>query len=393
MRTMRRVLKGAHCTELMAYLLPSHPHNLAIGYKILITLAYLLLFATSATQASAATSQKTTEANPTDSAQTTIESPAIEKEPPLYQSQEERDMTLLASRQPAESIVWLDAMGIPFLSLYEQDLTGNPVGAVLIINAEGQHSSWPTTSERIRKSLPEFGWSTLSTELPSPEPLPIPARTLPADDQSTNPDTPSKDQIANDTKDTLPKASDQSNTAATPSSALTTDESATTTEMKLPAEDIAHARLQEAINYLHSKGQFNIVLMGNGIGAARAVCFLKSLPEINNSTQSRMIRALVLINARNRINGSDVQLQKCLNNPEMPVLDVYIGMDDRDKIEADERLKSSRHKSFNVYQQLQLPALAHNTMQGENRLSRRIRGFLNAHAKGFKIDKATVEKR
>mgnify|MGYP003683029055 CR=1 FL=1 len=411
-------MKDAHCTESLAQLPPTDTgfsglaklrpvSSIWASLLLCLYLASPLLEAQTTTEPKAET-EKSGEMEESTSA-TTPEEP----ETPLYQSREERDMTLLADDVDGETAVWLTAMEQPFLGLYERELTGQAVGAVLIINAEGQHSSWPTTSELIRLSLPEFGWNTLSTELPLPETRPVPKRSetpnpttdnKTADEDST--ESPEKDKSATETEKEPVKAEAgedkeiyDSQSGQLSDGSIDPDKTegaeipeAKADEMKVPAEDIAVARLHAAINYLHQQGQFNIVLMGSGMGALRSVCFLNDIPKLNESTQSRLIRSLVMINARNRLPNDDRQLHKCLDTPEMPVLDVYVGQDDRNQSEAKERRKYAHRKNYEVYQQIRLPELARNTMLGENRLSRRVRGFLESHSRGVKIDNAVIKK-
>lgn len=411
-------MKDAHCTESLAQLPPTDAGFCGLvkqgpvspiwaSFLLCLYLTSPLLVAQTATEPKAETEQSG------EMEQSTTAPAPEERETPLYQSREERDMSLLADGVDGETAVWLTAMEQPFLALYEQELTGQAVGAVLIINAEGQHSSWPTTSELIRLSLPEFGWNTLSTELPLPETKPIPKRSEApkpkVDDKAAgegSAEAPQKDNSATETEKEPVKAEagedkeiydsesgQLSDGSINPSKAEGTNTLETETdEMKIPAEDIAVARLHASINYLHQQGQFNIVLMGSGMGALRSVCFLNDIPKLNESTQSRLIRSLVMIDARNRLPNDDRQLHKCLDTPEMPVLDVYVGQDDRNHSEAKERRKYAHRKNYEVYQQIRLPELARNTMLGENRLSRRVRGFLESHSRGVKIDNALIKK-
>ncbi len=419
-------MKDAHCTESFAQLPPSGRGFSITAQTQLSCLRRVLLLGClyCVSPILAAQNTPTPKAAQTGAAEqgaesttqeTTQTQPAKAPETPLYNSREERDMSLLAEGVDGETAVWLEAMEQPFLALYEQELTGQAVGAVLIINAEGQHSSWPTTSERIRLSLPEFGWNTLSTELPMPETRPIPKRSpapKPTADEAA--DTPAENESAEqantaagaakteepvkaeagEDKEIFDSETGQLSDGSVNSNAANNTKvpESQADQLKVPAEDIAVARLHAAINYLHQQGQFNIVLMGSGMGALRSVCFLKDIPKLNESTQSRLIRSLVMINARNRLPNDDRQLHKCLNTPEMPVLDVYVGQDDRNHTEAKERRKYAHRKNYETYQQIRLPELARNTMLGENRLSRRVRGFLESHSRGVKIDNAVIKK-
>jgi len=409
-------MKDAHCTESLSQLpqavephdasiMPSNFRRLRIQsiiYPVLIGLTLM-----SQTLSAQIASKPDPEAvdSPAQAIAPTAQIPA---EPAPYGSREERDMTLLARGVDDETAVWLEALEQPFLALYEQELTGNAVGAVLIINAEGQHSSWPTTSERIRLSLPEFGWNTLSTELPIPQSRPIPLRSPPIKAPSAETATDAEGELG---ATTVPQASatdpikaakgedkeiyDSSTDQLSDGSLDPTDTAMPATkadELKIPTEDVAVARLHAAINYLHQQGQFNIVLMGSGVGALRSVCFLKDIPKVDATSQTRLIRSLVMINARNRLPFDDRELHKCLETPDMPVLDIYTGRDDRNQAEAKERRKYAHRQRYETFQQIRLPELARNTMLGENRLSRRIRGFLEKHARGVKVDNAVIKK-
>lgn len=393
-------MKDNHCTEIITQLLPGNSRRL-----LLLASLWFLALTSSGTLMAQSTTKNEVAAKLTEPAATsdTAADVSTEKEPPVYQSREERDMTLLANSQNDATVVWLEAMNTPFLSLFEQELTGNPVGAVLILNAEDQHSNWPNSSEPIRLSLPAFGWSSLSTQLPTPNAEPVPKRTLPVNKEAKEIDsTQESEKTTVDDSSTEQPETTQAPAETSKTESLNTSENTTQVESNLkrsiaektpsdiPVEEIALSRVQETINFLHSKGQYNIVLMGNGVGAARATCFINQLDNASGNKQTRMIRALVLINARNQISGSDRQLPQCLINPEIPVLDVYTGVNNRDRQEAKQRLKSSRLNNYSVYQQIRLPIVAHNSMLGENRLSRRIRGFLESHARGVKVDNAII---
>ncbi|NHN37032.1 DUF3530 family protein [Pseudomaricurvus alcaniphilus] len=375
--------------------------------------------ANDATEADPATSN-TPEVTPKTTPQVTPNPPQVSPDPPQpprYQSREERDMQLLAEEQAVASAIWLTALDTPFLSLYQPDTSGKPVGAVLIVNAAGQHSDWPSSTANIRLSLPQFGWHTLSTELPAPAPAPVPERTFspagipdktgdPAADQEGADTENTAAEEATTTQDTGEESTDDKTDAAEPDSGAAPAEqpqapandnrnsganpapAAEEAAPEHPPEELALARLQASIDFLHQQGQFNIVLLGHGIGAARAACFIKQLPLANPNAQSRPIRALVLVNPRNHIEGSDIDLPECLRDPQLPVLDVYHGRQLLDRREAQARLHRSRRLGLGNYQQLRLPPEAHlarssGSQEGsESRLARRVRGFLERHARG-----------
>ena len=392
-----KIFKDAHCTEIFRSL----PAVLKPQTYPPLLLALLTSLALMASPSTVSAQEPAAPASPDSTPATAAaEEDKQAPEPPPYRSSEERSMKLLEQRIDPEVAIWLNALNEPFLSLFERDLTGNPVGALLIINAEGQHSNWPGTSERIRLSLPEYGWNTLSVELPEPRPRPIPPRSP----QQGNTSQASNDEDASqEPNDEAPPETDKESeanaateeakditSADTAEDTATEDVAETPQEVIVPVEDIAQARLKQTLNFLQSQGQFNIVVMGSGIGAIRAAHFIQSLPANNGNTNQPLIRALILVNARNRIPESNLSLQHSLNFTEVPVLDLFIGDTQRHQQEARERLKWARRNNFTQYTQLQLPPMAHNALQGENRLSRRIRGFLEKHARGVKVDNAII---
>lgn len=324
---------------------------------------------------------------------------------------EKRNMELLAEHAEPDSVVWLQALDEKFLALYEPEITGNPQGAVLLLHAEGQHASWPNTIEVMRTTLPEYGWATLATTLPAPDPLPVPERELPArplTDAKSTPANAQQDKNTDATQEARPETEeiydDQGNGVsggeaknAPPVAAPDSDTARNNDVVKTPAELRANQRIRAAMTYLNDKGQFNIVLVGDGMGAARGGDFVMGVPITKPQTPEerplKPIRAMVIINARNSVPSSNIDLPKSLFDPEVPTLDIYFGTDVRDPIEAERRRKYAKRQGFQVYQQIRLPEIADNKMLGENRLARRVRGFLNKHAKGAKVDNAIVIKR
>jgi uncharacterized protein DUF3530 len=324
---------------------------------------------------------------------------------------EKRNMELLAEQAEPDSVVWLQALDERFLALYEPEITGNPQGAVLLLHAEGQHASWPNTIEVMRTTLPEYGWATLATTLPVPDALPVPERELPTrplTDAEPTPDNPQQDKNTDATGEARPETEeiydDQGNgvsggeAKSTPPVAAPDNNSVRNNDtIKTPAELRANQRIRAAMTYLNDKGQFNIVLVGDGMGAARGGDFVMAVPIAKPQTPEerplKPIRAMVIINARNSVPSSNIDLPKSLFDPEVPTLDIYFGTDVRDPAEAERRRKYAKRQGFQVYQQIRLPEIADNKMLGENRLARRVRGFLNKHAKGSKVDNAIVIKR
>ena len=313
---------------------------------------------------------------------------------------ETRDMNLLADEMnDQETVAWLTAADGKFLSLYEPEWNNNPFGAVLILHAEGQHADWPTTIEIIRSSLPQYGWSTLSTSLPNPDTAPIPKRLIEKTATTTGIAAPA-DKDTPENSDPVAEAGEENEIfdaekGTVDDGALEPEQDSERIEKpKIATETVAYSRIEAAISYLNDQGIYNIVLLGDGVGAARAGNFLKGLPQSSDPKENtiKVIRAMVIINARNSSPTQDINLLSSLYDPEVATLDIYFGTHERDNIESLERKKFAMRNNFSVYQQILLPELSRNTTNGENRLAKRIRGFLSKYAKGVKVEDAIVNK-
>lgn len=285
-----------------------------------------------------------------DEAQT---SPAAAPPPPprpVPDTAKERQR-LLSEELGEDAIVWLTAAGDKFISLWEPDRSGQPFGAILIVHGEGQTADWPYTISALRQSLPDHGWSTLSISLPNPEQTSAPPRT--SADNNPEPST---------------------------------------------TETLVIERMKAAMAYLNKRGQYNIVILAHGVGASRSVQYLSALSSSAPSNLptggrsrataiiERPIRALIMVNARNGIAGADDNLTQHLNDRSLPVMDIYFGDHVLDATEPQQRKLAAKKNRIANYHQSKLLEPASNWQEGENRLTRRVRGFLNKYAKGVEID-------
>lgn len=346
------------------------------------------------------------ESSPEQAPPVVADAVSAKEAPPPYRNSEERDMKLLAERLPPDSAIWLGQGDEKFLSIFEPDHTGQPYGALLIIHDEGQHANWPHNIEIIRKTLPEYGWATLTLSLPRPDYLPIPAREPEAappaaaaeeTSETSKPENAPKDETQDlynadtgkvgNVNDTPPKTIESEEPNAAPA----------------PAETRAQARITAAIKWLNEKGQFNIALLGDGIGAARASQFIAHVNEENAGTDNiNIIRGMVMLSPRHTVPPGEVSLLEYFKQPPMPTLDIYFGRRRYDMEAARLRKQMARRAQFKVYQQVHLPETAalhrasphsNNSQNGANRLTQRIRGFLQSHARGVKVDNAQINRR
>jgi dienelactone hydrolase len=62
--------------------------------------------------------------------------------------------------------VKLTANSVEFLALYAEPATEQQKGAVILLHGIGVHPAWPDVIEPLRMELPEYGWHTLSLQMP-----------------------------------------------------------------------------------------------------------------------------------------------------------------------------------------------------------------------------------
>ena len=61
---------------------------------------------------------------------------------------------------------WLEADGQKFLAIYTPDLSGKLKGGVIILHGIGVHPNWADVIYPLRTELPNYGWATLSIQMP-----------------------------------------------------------------------------------------------------------------------------------------------------------------------------------------------------------------------------------
>ena len=306
---------------------------------------------------------------------------------------------LLESKYPADSIKKIGSDGNKFIGLYEKDKTGNPYGAILIVHGEGQNADWPHTISAIRQELPEHGWTSLSITLPEPAKPIVPARPTPQPpaQKPTKQDASESEAEAGEPSTQEEVENNDTNTMASQETKPeTTNKPLETLDIK-SAEEIealALERLKEAVSFLNNEGQFNIVVAAHGTAALRAMNYLASestvIPGTKNkngkSKVQRPLRAMVFLNARNSLLGIEASLSELLDMQDFSVLDIYFDEHYLDNIEAQARKKAAKSNNMNTYFLVKLLTPTHHIFDDENRFTRRVRGFLDQHARGVEVE-------
>ncbi|WP_339673319.1 DUF3530 family protein [Dasania marina] len=242
---------------------------------------------------------------------------------PKAQFSSHNNPSLLAKDLPPEQVLWLEVAGQKVLSLYSPDYSGKARGGVILLPRHDQAITRRNRLYNLQQTLANNRWHTLMLSMP-----PLPA----ADDSGAAADTTAQQHIA------------------------------------------------AAISFLNSKGIYNMVLLGEGSSANRLIAYAS---QISDKNQLKQIRGLALVNAENNIAGQ--QINSLLAKLTFPVLDLYFTDGRQASAYAQQRMRASKPLPRGQYQQVRMPRMAFNRQQDENKLSKRIRGWLNKTAAGFSV--------
>ncbi len=266
---------------------------------------------------------------------------------------------------------------LPFYGFFLQERSGRPQGAVLILHDVAQHAHWPKLVAPLRENLPDYGWITLSIELPQI------TKTLIKKDLSR-----SKKPL---TKRTDTPSTENNKTAAETNNDEQNNASATTEapqqitnnpNRRAKYQQQIAQRIDTAIDYLRSRGQFNLVIIGIGQAAIFAVNSTLKLDKKEGL-------ALVIINAKHNPNQDDLLSDK-LGKLELPILDLLTEENRSNLLQLQQRRGTMRHLERTDYIQIHLPqAIEANAVFKSTTSSskthpivRRIRGWLRSKAAG-----------
>ncbi len=342
------------------------------------------------------TSTKTKEEN---AEQTVIEKEQTAKTPqrqhgridrPIATTTLDKEIKELASHFSSKSIRWIDN-NPPFFAIWQADRSGKAKGALLILHAQGEHPSWPQTTKPLHDSLPDYGWATLAISLPAVPRDAIPARTLPA---KVHPSAIT-DKTSQDTKATKEASPETTATPEEPSPKpeKVVDNSPKHNEFSKKIE----TRLTAALKFLHDQGQFNIAILGNGDNAIYAEKFMQSItPDITEKKLKdrfeKPIRALLIFNGSQTLKHEKEPYTEWFKDPDIPVFDLFSAHQKQYQQYARHRQIIAKRKRVTRYAMVRIPEMSHETSWRENRLSRRIRSFLDAEVKGIEVDNASLKK-
>ncbi len=220
--------------------------------------------------------------------------------------------------------VWLEADGHKFLAIYTPSDAPEVRGAAILLHGIGAHPDWPEVIHPLRTALPEYGWATLSIQLP-----------------------------------VLPNEAGMND--------------------YLPLFDEVAPRIAAAVAYLKQQKILNQVLIAHSLGTAMASHYLSGEPD-------PAIRAYVGISMIESRADPRLSNVAALMKIRLPVLDIY-GSQDLDSVRAaaPARKRAARAANNRGYAQVEVDGADHFFNNREDELIRRIRGWLKRQADGMEV--------
>lgn len=222
-------------------------------------------------------------------------------------------------------IMWLDANGEKFQAILNKQTNEQAKGAAIILHGMGAHPDWPQTISPIRKALPEYGWTTLSIQLPI----------IAAENQ------------IEDYGQTLERAA---------------------------------ARIEAAISTLHELKFRNIVAIGHSFGAATVLSYF-------GQADGRRIVALVAIGLQDyAFVKPPIDIFGLIEKANIPFLDIYGSRDYKKATDqaADRRLAAKKGGN-RQYTQVEIEGADHYFTKLEDVMIKRIRGWMLKAAPGLAV--------
>ena len=122
------------------------------------------------------------------------------------------------------------------------------------------------------------------------------------------------------------------------------------------------------ITYLNQQGVTNIVVLGEGIGAAQL---------LNSGAALANVSAVILVNASNDNLEENSETLEKLADIKSLIMDAYTHSDYAQQQQAIERKNAAKRLGVNQLQQVTLPAAAVIDQHAENPATKRIRGWLD----------------
>lgn len=220
---------------------------------------------------------------------------------------------------------WLNADGKKFLSIYAEHTTEKAEGAAIVIHGSGVHPNWPDVVYPLRTQLPDYGWQTLSIQMP-----------ILANDASYKEYAPLFVEIA--------------------------------------------PRINAAIAFFKDKGISNIVIVAHSLGSTMSAYYLAKNPDSG-------VKAFVAVGVPGILfDDNERDFLVSLKNIKIPLMDIY-GSNDLDSVlnSAQSKVKAARKTGNKTYQQIKIDGANHFFVGKQDELVKRVRGWVKTNAPGKEI--------
>lgn len=223
----------------------------------------------------------------------------------------------LIDKVEATEIFWLETITNSFVALFNQHKSGPAKGAVIVLHSMGGHADWPEVISPLRTMLPEFGWPTLSVQLPliSPE----------------------------NNIEEYGKTFQETN-----------------------------QRINAAVKELRKRKFSKIIIIGYGFGGLSSLVFLEK-------ESFKHIDALITISLQDYAYiKPPIDLLRLIGKIKIPTLDIFGSLDFKEGIESapDRRLASKKSGNYS-YTQIEIKGANHSFNNMENDLIQYIVDWIN----------------
>ena len=225
---------------------------------------------------------------------------------------EKRISTGLMDKAEASDFFWLGSTDSSFIAIFNRHKGEEEKGAAIILHSVGGHADWPEVVSPLRNMLPEFGWATLSIQLP----LISPEKNI--------------------------------------------------EEYGKTFEETGN-RILLATRELKKRGFSKIVIIGHGFGALSTLVYL-------GKGNSENIDAFVAISLQNYVYIKPrINLLRLIKKIKTPTLDLYGSLDFKEGIEsAPDRRLASKKSGDDLYMQIEIKGADHSFNNMEKELVKQI---------------------
>ncbi|VAX13027.1 hypothetical protein MNBD_GAMMA24-339 [hydrothermal vent metagenome] len=223
-------------------------------------------------------------------------------------------------------LVWLKAKDQKqkFLGIYTKETAPHAQGGAILLHGMGAHPDWPDIIFPLRTKLPEYGWTTLSIQMPVLD-----------NDASFRDYAPLFAQVP--------------------------------------------GRIDAAIALLKSKGISNIAIIGHSLGSTMGAYYL-------SQHKKNDVRAFVGIGMGMSKQNKNMDTPTSLAKIKIPVFDLYGEEDLFSVLDSVERRANAAAQAGNKnYYQLRVPGANHFFRDQEEILVKRVGGWLNRYAAGKEL--------